>query len=92
MNVLTGIVIFMMVTQRKVFLETWLVVGSIAIFQVTTYIRYIYKDDHSISVIEHTWLNKTEAYRNLTHKLLIIYGAGSVLLFIGLALYLGIRR
>jgi len=91
-NVLTAIMFFMLATQRKVFLETWLVVSSLVIFQVTTYIRYIYKDNHSISVIEQSWLSKTEAYRNSTRKLLIIYGAGSVLLFLGLTLYLGIRR
>lgn len=91
-NVLTGIMFFMLATHQKVFLATWLVVSSLAIFQVTTYIRYIYKDNHSISVIERSWLSKTEANRNLTRKLLIIYGAGSVLLFLGLTLYLGIRR
>ncbi|MBN9386389.1 MAG: hypothetical protein J0H74_36865 [Chitinophagaceae bacterium] len=91
-NVLTGVILFMLATKQKVFLETWLVISSLILFQVTTYIRYIYKENHSIAAIEKAWLNKTEANRNMTRNLLVVYGVVSVLGFLGLALYLGIRR
>ena len=91
-NVLTGAMLYMMAAKKRVVLDTWLIVSSLAIFQITIYIRYIYKDNHSIAVIEQAWLAQTDEERKRLNTILIIYGVLSVFGFVRLGLYLGIKR
>lgn len=91
-NIMGIIMLFMLTQKQKVKLEKWVVVVLFLIFQIYTYIRYIYREDHSIDAIEHIWLNKTPSYRKQLRTLLFIYGAISILGVFGLALYLGSRN
>lgn len=66
--------------------------SSVLVFQITTYIRYIYEENHSINVIENEWLNKPSSWKNKMTIWLYIYGAGSILALFGLAIYFGSIR
>jgi len=92
LNVMGVIMLFSLTQKHKINIEKWVVVVLFFVFQIYTYIRYIYKEDHSIDVIEHEWLNKTPSYRKQMSIILFIYGAISVLGVFGLALYLGTRN
>jgi len=91
-NVMSVIMLFSLTQKQKIKMEKWAVVVLFLIFQIYTYIRYIYKEDHSINAIEHKWLNKTPSYRKQMSSLLFIYGAISIIGVFGLALYVGSRK
>jgi hypothetical protein len=91
-NVLSVIILFSLAQEQKIKIEKWVVIVLFIIFQIYTYIRYIYKESHSIDAIEREWLNRTPAYRKRMSILLFIYGAVSILGLFGLALYLGSRN
>ena len=65
--------------------KLWVIVLFI-IFQVYTYIRYLYKEKHSVDVIKIKWLSKKESYRKQTSFFLVLYGVISIIGFFGLAL------
>ena len=91
-NVLTLIMLFEFTQKQKFRIEKWIIIVLFLVFQITTYIRYIYKDNHSINVIENEWINKTPSWQKKMTMWLYIYGAGSVLALFGLAIYLGSTR
>jgi hypothetical protein len=91
-NVISVIMLFLLPQKQKVEIEKWVGVVLFFVFQISTYIRYIYKENHSINVIEHKWLDKTASYRKQMRIFLFIYGAISILGFFGLAIYLGSRN
>ncbi len=92
LNVMGVIMLFSLTQKQKITIQKWLVIVLFFVFQITTYIRYIYKDNHSIDSIEHRWLDKTSLYRKRMSILLFIYGAISILGVFGLAIYLGSRN
>ena len=79
-------------TGKNVLNKTWGVVVCFLFFQVTTYIRYVYKDRHSIASIEHTWQSKPIGYRKQVGILLYIYGIGSIVAIFAVALFHGSRQ
>ena len=91
-NVLSIILLILLTQKQKIRLEAWVVIVLFLIFQIYTYIRYVYKENHSIEVIERKWLNKTESSIERMTYLLYIYGVFSVVVFIGLAIYAGSRN
>ena len=91
-NVMSGIMLFSPAQEQKIKIEKWVVVVLFIIFQIYTYLRYIYRDDHSIEAIEQKWLNKSSTYRKQMRILIFIYGATSIFIVFGLALYLGGRN
>jgi hypothetical protein len=91
-NVISIIMLFLLTQKQKIKIEKWVIVILFLIFQIYTYIRYIYKEDHSINRIEQKWLNKTPSYRKQMGVLLFIYGVISIFILFGLALYLGSRN
>ncbi|HTI09925.1 MAG TPA: hypothetical protein VL832_15265 [Puia sp.] len=91
-NIMAVMMLYMLTQKQNVKFEKWVVVILFFIFQTYTYIRYIYREDHSIDVIERIWLNKTASYRKQLRTLLFIYGAVSIIGAFGLAIYLGSRN
>ena len=89
MNILTAIMVFQCFVRQKVHLDKLLVVAFFIFFQITTYIRYIHKDTHSVDVMERKWSGKTEITRKQISVALFLYGALSIIAFFGLAIYLG---
>lgn len=89
LNVLTGIMLFQLLFQpQRQINKLWAVLLFI-VFQVYTYYRYIYRDNHSVQVMEKKWLSKTAQSRKQTNVFLFIYGLLSIVGCFGLAIYLG---
>jgi hypothetical protein len=59
------------------------------VFQVTTYIRYIYREDNSVEDIKKRWQDLSESSKTRIRLWLFIYILISVVSFFGLAIYLG---
>jgi hypothetical protein len=91
-NVMTLILLFFLTQKEKMKIDKLVVIALFIVFQVYTYIRYVYKESHSISVIEQGWLGKTPGYRKGMSVFLFIYGAVSVIALLSLAVYLGSRK
>lgn len=77
---------------QKVYFNKLIGLILFLIFQIYTYIRYIYMDKYSTVLIEQKWQNKTEADRKQMKTLYFIYGFVSLLGFFGIALYLGSQK
>lgn len=92
MNVLTGIFLFEFLSCRKVHFDKLLIVVLFIVFQAFTYYRYTYQEIHSLSVIEKKWNDKTEKAQTQTRISVFLYGAISIIGFLGLAIYLGSRN
>ena len=92
LNVMTIMFLYLLVYEPKPHVNKLAVIVLAVIFQVYTYIRYNYRDNHSVDVIEQKWSSKTDSYRKWVGPLLLLYGAGSLIVFIGLAIYWGSRN
>jgi hypothetical protein len=88
-NVLTVLTLILSSLKEPKHVNVVVGVIIVVIFQITTYVRYLYRDKYSIDVIETKWLQKTKAYQRQTSVIMVLYGATSFLGFLGLALYLG---
>jgi hypothetical protein len=91
-NVIALIMLFSLTQKRKVRIEKWVVIVLLIVFQVTTYIRYVYREKPLSSEIEQKWLDKTPSSRKQLGTLLFIYGAVSIIAFLGLAILGGISK
>jgi hypothetical protein len=89
MNILTAIMVFQWIVQQKLYLNPLVVIVLFIIFQITTYIRYIYKDNYSVDVMENKWSSRAEAIRKRISVALFLYGTISIITFFSLAVYLG---
>ena len=58
-------------------------------FQIYSYIRYIYKDNHSWQVIEKVWDGKSTNWQNSRRWLVGIHVIGTFIMTFALAIYLG---
>jgi glucan phosphoethanolaminetransferase (alkaline phosphatase superfamily) len=90
-NVLT-LLILIEVAVSRMLVSKALAIILFLFFQITTYVRYIYKDNNSIEVIEKKWLSRKESTQNKILKVLWLYGISSITIFLGLAIYLGSHR
>lgn len=84
--------VFQGIVQQKVHLNKLLAIVLFIVFQITTYIRYIYKDNHSVDVMENKWSSRTEEARQRINVVLVFYGVISIVAFFGLAVYFGSRN
>jgi hypothetical protein len=89
MNVLTLIIICLNFSHKKIHFNKIVALVIILFFQITTYVRYVYRDNNSIQAIEEKWLNKSESYWTMHNIFGIVYIILSVILFFGLAIYFG---
>ena len=91
-NILTLVLLFKLLTHRNDYISTTLVIVLFIIFQITTYYRYIYKENHSTIVLEKEWETKAENSRKRIFTMLYIYGGISIVACFSLAIYLGNLR
>ena len=91
MNVFTLFLLFLAMSKEKPHVNKLMVVALFIVFQIYTYIRYIYKESRSVAVLEEKWLKKTETARAQMNLFLWIYGTISIIGCFGLAIYLGNR-
>ena len=92
MNILTGIFIFQLLFRKEAHMDGLLVVGLFVVFQVSTFYRYIIKDNRSPEVMEKKWSNKSVAFQRQMIAVLFLYVAISVIGCFGLAIYIGSRN
>jgi len=87
-NTLTVYLLFLLFS-RQVHLNKVFFIVVIVIFQITTYIRYIYKDNNSIVKIESYWQKMNEQQKTRMRIWGILYITLSVIILFGLAILLG---
>ena len=76
----------------KFTINKWYVLGMAIIFQITTYIRYIYREDNSIEEIEKKWFALSEPQRSTISVLSVVYIISTLILFFGVAIFIGSKR
>ena len=91
-NILTALMLVAILLKQKSFINKFLVIGLIIIFQAFTYIRYIYRDNNSVGAIEKKWLTESESARKRIGAYLWLYGLTSIISLFGLAIYLGSNK
>ena len=89
-NILTIYLLFLLSWQNA-HLNKIIFIVVVIIFQITTYIRYIYRDNNSITKIESTWQKMDEPKKTTIRVWGILYIIFSVVIFVGLAILLGSR-
>lgn len=92
LNVLTIIMLVQSMDREKTNINKLVVVVLFIVFQIYTYIRYMYRKKHSVDAIKNKWLRKTETSRKQTSFFLILYGVISVISCFGLAIYLSVKK
>jgi len=92
LNVITGIMVFELVFNQKGHLNKPVVIILFLVFQVYNYYRYIYKNERSIEIMEQVWLKKADTAKRLTSNLLLLYGIASLILGLGIPIYVGLKK
>ena len=92
LNVLTIIMLVHSLDKEKTSINKLVVIALFIVFQIYTYIRYMYQKKHSIDEIKSKWLSKTESSRKQIIFFLSLYGAISIISCFGLALYLSMKK
>lgn len=92
LNVLTIIMLVHSMDREKTNINKLVVVVLFIFFQIYAYIRYMYREKHSVDAIKNKWLSKTETSREQTSFFLILYGVISVISCFGLAIYLSVKK
>ena len=92
LNLLTIDMIVEFLVKDRLRINTFLVIGLFLVFQIFTYIRYIYSEKNSAVQVEKKWLNKSEPYRKKFVVFQYIYVILSILSCFGLAIYLGTKQ
>ena len=91
-NVLTTLMLGAFIVFPKEYFNSIIVIVVFVFFQVTTYIRYIYKEKNSAKKLEERWLKMNEAQKKRIRVLGLVYIFSSIFIFVGLAIYVGVRR
>lgn len=81
-----------MTRVEKPYVDKLLCVALFIVFQVTTYVIYIYRDKHSMEVIEQKWFDKSVTARKHIKLCIYLYCILSIVAFFGLAIFLGQRN
>jgi hypothetical protein len=81
--------LFQLVFRQNANINKLVVLAMSIAFQVFTYYRYVYKENHSFGVLKKKWSSKTEASRKQISDALFLYGSVSIIACFGLAIYLG---
>jgi len=91
-NLLILYELILLIRAENTKIDIPLVIAFLIVFQIYTYIRYIYKESNSVKIIEKKWLDKSESYRKQNIFLQYMYVIASIVIFFGLAIYLGSQR
>jgi hypothetical protein len=89
MNVLTFGMLIEYLTGNNAAINKLTIIGVFLFFQVCTYIRYLYRSNHSIGVIEIKWNKKSKSQRASIETSLFLYVLLSIVSLFGLAIYIG---
>ena len=89
MNVLTVFLPITYFLSRKEYFNKLTVLSVFLFFQITTYIRYIYRKQNNYQETVEKWLKMTETEKIRVRFLSFIYITLSISFFFGLAIYLG---
>lgn len=92
MNVLTVVMLIQAIVNPKEEISKLIAVVLFIFFQVVTYIRYMYRKNYSVKVIEKEWAEVTESARKRRKIFFFLYGTISIVSFFGLAIYLGFKK
>lgn len=92
LNVLTIIMLIHSMNKEKSSINKLVVIVVFIVFQIQTYIRYMYREKHSIDVIKNKWLSKSDLSRKKAASFLFLYGTISIISCFGLALYLSFKK
>jgi len=92
LNVLTIIMLIHSMSKEKSSINKFVVIVVFLVFQIQTYIRYMYREKHSIDVIKNKWLSKSDLFRKHTSLFLFLYVTISIISCFGLALYLSFKK
>lgn len=89
MNVLTIDMVIRLLTGNKAPLNELYIIGLFLVFQVVTYIRFLYRSNHSIGVIEEKWNKKSKSQQAPLETSLFLYVLLSIVSLFGFAIYIG---
>ncbi len=89
MNVLTIDMVIRLLSGNKAPLNELYIIGLFLVFQVVTYIRFLYRSNHSIGVIEEKWNKKSKSQRASIETSLFLYVLLSIVSLFGFAIYAG---
>lgn len=93
MNVIMLLMVLALISKSKVyFSNTLAIIGLIIFFQITTYIRYVYKETITPEIIKKRWATKTDSQKIQLRSLMVVYILLSSIGFLGLAIYLGSKE
>ncbi len=91
-NILTALMICSFYFDENGSFNKIIAVLVAVIFQITTYVRYIYKENNTVEIISKKWLDKNEKFKNIFNVSSVVYIVASIVLFFGLAIYFGSNR
>lgn len=91
-NILTLLMLFSGFIHNISYLKKVFFIIVFIFFQIVTYIRYVFKENNSISNIEKRWLKIEESKKLKIRNFGLLYVVLSVVFFFGLAIYLGSKR
>src|SRR5688572_7642336 len=91
-NILTAYMTVLYFISPQSFYNYGIIILVFLFFQVTTYRRYIYRENNSIQKVEERWLKIDEVRRNRLRIMVILYIFFSIFIFAGLAIYVGSTR
>jgi len=93
MNVMMLLMVLALIYQTKIyFSNTPSMIGLIIFFQITTYIRYVYKETITPEIIKERWVSKTDSQKIQLRSFMVVYILLSSIGFFGLAIYLGSKK
>lgn len=87
-NVMTVIMIIAVITNNY-FLDALTAVGILVILQIISYVRYIFKENHSVEVVARAWTELSASQRQLLKIFALSYSILSLVSCIGVAIYSG---
>lgn len=87
-NILNFFMLISVYSHNKLFENKVFFIVVIIIFQIVTYIRYILKENNSITKIEERWLKIAESRKLKIRNFGLLYVVLSVVAFFGLAIYI----
>lgn len=88
-NVLTVLMIISIYLRNKEVFNKLIIILLFIVFQVVTYVRYIFKENNSVNIIEGKWLSKSQLWQNKKKMYIGIYIFLSIIFLLGVAMYLG---
>lgn len=89
-NLISVFMFFAAIERDKSILNLLIVIIIIVFFLVFNYIRYIYRENNNYEVMREKW--DSEVNINKKGIIVVFYVIISIVLFIGLAIYLGSKK